>query len=330
MRRHVIQRKTLQGYTSIQTPDKMVKQLGPTCQVHAYFHYIFTHPDRLYRYLTMEGWNRMVAEMMKDEEQNCLPMRGEEQEFFKDNVEWRYTRPYFIDERGLNGYDMYNLITKEGKDGVLHTFYVSSEWNEKVYQEIFRSARRKFSFKNNLLLHVQNKFEQIGLGALNEVGKFTKRYGYPLTNSERQAAIKDAAEREDEHGKKYVIDEPGYIGHTTAFTRGQIIDSNGDASSYPRVDFFYLKLLVLECERSYCTIKPGTEIDETPDEMKFMDRIYDKMVGAENFTRGLTRRIIESESPKKERSRITEDMETIPMQSFEDINEGQPFEEELD
>lgn len=299
MNRHVAQRNVL--YNKVVTPHKLVRQLGPSCEVHAYFHYIFTDPKRLYRYLKMDGWNMMLDQMLKYKEQSCIDMTENLDQFFHD-VEWKKDLIYFIDGSALKVYQMYPKLGD--KSGVINTLYFNGKESEDLYRKFFQRLREKTNtvFQDNYILSIQNEYEQMGVAVLNET---KDRIG--IFDGGKFEQVKGDMEREG-----FIFD--GTVkGHSTTYTRGRIIDSNGVVIKIP-TNLVYSIDTVIECTRNYC--EPLIEIEETPPEMEFMDHIYDNMVNALSegeFTPGLVKKIITDEMDRV-KSRVTEDMEPIPMQ----------------
>lgn len=300
MNRHVAQRNVL--YNKVVTPDKLVRQLGPSCEVHAYFHYIFTDPNKLYRYLTMDGWNKMLDQMLKYEEQSCIDLTDNLDYFFHD-VKWEKESIYSIDNRALKVFDMYPMLGD--KSGVINMFYFNGKEGQDVYLEFFRRLRKGSVFQNNSILDIRGIYEQMGVAALN------------ATKDKKVIFDESYMDRVEEEMKKegYEFDD-AIQGHSTTFTRGYIIDSNGVVFKVP-TDLVYSSDTVISCYRVHC--QPLKEIDETPPEMEFMDRIYENMVRAlsnEVFTKGMVRDIITGEMDRV-KSRVSEDTEPIPMQPLE-------------
>jgi len=281
-----------------------VEQLGPSCEVHAYFHYIFTDEKRLYRYLKMDGWNRMVDQMLKDEEQTCIDITKNLDQFFHD-VEWKDDLIYVIDKRMLKVYQMYPLLGK--KSGVINMYYFNGKEGEDVYLKLFRRARKAKIFEDPSILEINNRWEQLGAASLNAIeGK------RDIFNEEYM----DQLEKKMEEEEGYDFGD-ALRGHSTTYTREHIIDSNGVVIKVP-TNLVYSFDTVISCIRWYC--EPLIEIKETPPEMKFMDRIYDNMVKALSegeFTPGLVKEIITTGEMDRVKSRVTEDTEPIPMQPLE-------------
>lgn len=297
MQRRIAQRNAL--FRKVATPHKLVRQLGPSCEVHAYFHYIFTDRKRLYRYLTMDGWNLMLDQMLKHRDQLCINMADKLHEFFHD-VEWKKELIYFIDGSAKKVYEMYPMLGD--KNGVINMYYFNGKEGEELYLEMFKRLRLSAVFQDNSILGIRNKYEQMGAAALNETKDRTGIFDDG-----------DIFRVEQEMGKDF---EDAVQGHATTYTRGHIIDSNGTVMKLP-TDHVDSVDTVISCTRYYC--EPLIEIEETPTEIKFMDDIYDNMVNAlnnEEFTPGLVERIVTGEMDRV-KSRVTEDMKPIPMQSLE-------------
>lgn len=235
--------------------DRLSQQFGPSCQINALFHYLFTGQKKLYRYLTNEGWYKLATELMKplDQTQELIQvnLKSEPEEYFLPQIKFKTQHIYsIIDATELSqGSDVYKFL-KGKPDCLVGSSYVSEDKNQR-----FRAMYFKFEefverdIANNDV--PRNDFEMI-----KKVYKFL-------------------FEVRDESMEDQVLEL--ISGHSTAWVNDKMIDSNGYMGDVAP-DFSYMDNPLLHCSIDYCDMS-DEDLAKVPvnPELDFLDEVWNGM-----------------------------------------------------
>lgn len=277
--------------------DRLAQQYGPSCQINALFHYIFSSKKKLYRFITNEGWYKIATELMKPvdltQELVVVNLITESKDWFTPEMEFKNKILYDLlrSDRETKYSDLYEILKGE-PDGMVAANYIKTGEEKKVAEEYYNVEFFKFFEEEGGDL-AETDFEKI---------KKVYRWFFKLDDT---SPLKSRIFRL-------------FSGHRTTWTNNQMIDSNGYVGSVAP-DFSYRDNIILMCQLFYCDMTDD-ELEKVPvnPELGFLDDVWDGMQRAletKTFKKSIQEKLITPylQSPHyKKMSRIM-GLEPIPM-----------------
>ena len=246
--------------------DRLAQQWGPICQINSLFHYVMTSKQKLYRYLTNEGWYKIATELMKplDQTQEIVQVDliKAPEKWFVPQLKFKLEMIYEIEneDKPVKVSKVYELL-KGKPDGLVG--YFSTEDDErftniyKVYPWVFEDGEE-----------------------------------YPDTDFKKLKKVWQHMFTTDDD---YVYEDATALlkGHATAWVNNKMIDSNGHIGDKAPKKFSYMEETLFRSDLVYCDM----DLEKVPvnPELDFLDDVWDGMqiaMKTGKFSYGIQQKLI--------------------------------------